>query len=191
VAYPGARLVHSGVHFFDLFRFFGAGEPVAVFGRLETGADDDDPPGSGYVEFTSGIRAYIDARSRVAHGYLELHGTTGVARVGNDASCTMALWDLPPATSPTDRFYQPRLQPGMWRRGDYPGAERLTDGRNITNLCVDEVLACLDEHRPSISSLEDGLRAQEIATAIYVSHQAGGQLVRLPLPQRDLALRAI
>jgi predicted dehydrogenase len=96
VAYPGPRLVHSGSHFFDLCRFFGAGEPTWVFGRLDGDADGDDPPGSGYVEFDTGVRLYIDARSRAAHGYLEIHGTGGIARVGNDAECEVELWVAPP-----------------------------------------------------------------------------------------------
>ena len=192
VCYPGARLVHSGVHFFDLCRFFGAGEPVAVFGRLDGDPEsDDDPPGSGYVEFDTGVRAYIDARPRATHGYLEVHGAVGVARVGNDAECTVRLWTLPEATSPADAFYQPLLRKSDWRPPADDGGGSIRLGRNINRLVLDEVVACLDEGRQPMATVRDGLIAQEIAAAIHHSHRLGGRLVPLPLAQRDLRLRAI
>lgn len=194
VCYPGARLVHSGVHFFDLIRFFGAGEPVAVFGRLAGDPNaDDDPAGSGYLELDSGVRAYIDAQSRAAHGYLELHGATGVARVGNDAACTVRLWTLPPPRAAVDAFYQPPLRDNGWcpPPDDEAGTGSIAIGRNINRRCLDEVVACLDEGRPSTSTIRDGLIAQEIAAGIHHSHRLGGRLLPLPLADRDLRLRAI
>jgi predicted dehydrogenase len=194
VCYPGARLVHSGVHFFDLIRYFGAGEPVSVFGRLEADPEtDDDPAGSGYVELDSGARAYIDARSRASHGYLELHGVGGVARVGNDASCTVQVWSLPPSRATVDAFYQPPLRDDGWRPSANDGDETgsIAFGRNINRLCLDEIVACLDDDRAPKSSIRDGLIAQEIATAIHHSHRLGGRLLPLPLTDRGLRLRAI
>jgi predicted dehydrogenase len=193
VCYSGARLVHSGVHFFDLCRFFGAGEPVAVFGRLDGDPDaDDDPPGSGYVEFDSGVRAHVDARSRATHGYLEVHGASGVARVGNDAECTVRLWTLPAPKSPVDAFYQPLLQESDWRPpADVDGTGSIRLGRNINRPYLDEVVACLDESRLPSVTIRDALIAQEIAAAIHHSHRLGGRLVPLPLAERDRRLRAI
>lgn len=192
MCYPGARLVHSGEHFFDLCRFFGAGEPVAVFGRLDGDPDrEDDPAGSGYVEFRSGVRAYIDARPRAAHGYLELHGASGVARVGNDAACTVRLWTLPEARSPVDAFYQPLIGDSGWRPPPDDGTGGIQHGRNINRLYLDEIVACLDEGRPSTSTIRDGVVAQEIAAAIHQSHRLGGRLLPLPLTERTPRLRAI
>jgi predicted dehydrogenase len=189
VCYPGALLVHSGVHFFDLCRLFGTGEARRVFGRLD-GDPSGDPPGSGYIEFDSGARAYVDARSRATHGYMEFHGAEGVARVGNDAECSVHLWRVPAAAGDVDRFYQPVLQPASWRApADEDGSIR--DGRNINRRCIDDVVACLDTGRAPAASAHDCLLAQEMAVAMHVSHAEGGRLVDLPLPDRGLRLNAI
>jgi predicted dehydrogenase len=194
VCYPGALLVHSGVHFFDLCRFFGAGDARHVFGRLDDDAAGDlpgaDPPGSGYIEFDSGVRAYVDARSRATHGYMEFHGADGVARVGNDAECGVHLWRVPAPVGDVDRFYQPILQSAAWRAPvDEDGSIRR--GRNINRRCINDVVACLDTGRAPTASAHDCLLAQEMAAAMHVSHAAGGRLVDLPLADRDLRLNAI
>lgn len=192
VCYPGARLVHSGVHFFDLFRYFGAGEPVAVFGRLEGDPEtDDDPAGSGYVEFDSGVRAYIDARSRATHGYLELHGTGGVARLGNDAAITVSAWTLPPPASPVDKVYQPPLRRSGWAPPPTDGHDSIRQGRNVNRAYFDDLVACLDGAPAPRSTIHDGIVAQEIAAAIHQSHRAGGRLIPLSQVDRSLRLRAI
>ena len=188
--YPGPLLVHSGVHFFDLCRYFGAGEARRVFGRLDGDPGAADPPGSGYIEFDSGVRAHVDARSRATHGYMEFHGAEGVARVGNDAECTVHLWRVPPPAGEVDQFYQPVLQPAGWTAPtDEDGSIRR--GRNINRRCIDEVVACLDDGRTPMASARDCLLAQEMAAAMHASHRAGGRLVELPLADRDLRLNAV
>jgi len=190
VCYPGALLIHSGVHFFDLCRYFGTGDARRVFGRLDGDAAAADPPGSGYIEFDSGVRAYVDARTRATHGYMEFHGTDGVARVGNDAECTVFFWRVPPPAGDVDRFYQPVLQPAVWTApADEDGSIRR--GRNINRRCIDDVVACLDSGRAPTASAHDCLLAQEMAAAMHVSHAAGGRLVDLPLADRSLRLNAI
>jgi len=190
ICYPGPLLVHSGVHFFDLCRYFGAGEARRVFGRLDGDAAATDPPGSGYIEFDSGVRAHVDARSRATHGYMEFHGTQGVARVSNDAECTVHQWRVPPPAGEVDRFYQPVLQPAGWTAPvDEDGSIRR--GRNINRRCIDEVVACLDDDRTPTASARDCLLAQEMAAAMHVSHRAGGRLIELPLADRDLRLNAV
>jgi predicted dehydrogenase len=190
VCYPGPLMVHSGVHFFDLCRFFGAGDPVCAIGRLDGDPDTSDPPGSAYIEFDRGVRAYVDARARAAHGYVEVHGSRGVARVGNDADATVGLWTLPPPVAPVDAFYQRALQPAGWTPpADEDGSVRA--GRNITRRCVDEVVACLDENREPVSSIRDGLWAQEMAAAIHASHRLNGRPVGIPVEDRNLRLNAV
>lgn len=190
VCYPGALLIHSGVHFFDLCRFFGTGDAKRVFGRLDGDVGAADPPGSGYIEFDTGVRAYVDARTRATHGYMEFHGTDGVARVGNDAECTVFLWRVPPPAGDVDRFYQPVLQPAAWTApADEDGSIRR--GRNINRRCIDEVVACLDHGRGPTASAQDCLLAQEMATGMYASHAAGGRLIDLPLADRGLRLNAV
>jgi predicted dehydrogenase len=190
VCYPGPLMVHSGVHFFDLCRLFGAGDPLRAVGRLDGDPDGLDPPGSAYIEFAGDVRAYVDARARAAHSYMEVHGTSGVARVGNDADATVGLWSVPPPVAPVDAFYQPRLQPAVWTPPiDEDGSVR--NGRNITRRCVDEIVACLDEGREPIASIRDGLWAQEMAAAIHTSHRAGGRPVEIPVGDRRLRLNAI
>ncbi len=192
VCYPGARLVHSGIHFFDLFRYFGAGEPVAVFGRLEGDPDtDDDPAGSGYVEFDTGVRAYIDARPRATHGYLELHGTEGVARLGNDAAITVNTWALPPPASPVDTVYQPPLRRTGWAPPPTDGRDSIRQGRNVNEAFVNDLVICLDGGSGPEATIEDGIMAQEIAAAIHQSHREGGRLIQLSRVDRSLRLRAI
>ncbi len=190
ICYPGPLLVHSGVHFFDLCRFFGAGEARMVFGRLDGDPGSADPPGSGYIEFHSGVRAYVDARRRAAHGYMELHGAEGVARVGNDADCAVHLWRVPPPAGQADHFYQPALRPADWTPPpDEDGG--IGYGRNINRWCIDEVVACLDDGRSPVASARDCLLAQEMAAAMHVSHRNGGRPVDLPLADRDLRLNAV
>jgi hypothetical protein len=67
----------------------------------------------------------------------------------------------------------------------------MTYGRNVTNGCIDEVVACLDGGRPSASSIRNGVVALEIAAAIHASHRAGGKLIPLPIEERNLELRAV
>jgi predicted dehydrogenase len=193
VCYPGPLMVHSGAHFFDLCRFFGAGDPVRAVGRLEGDPDVGDPPGSAYIEFATGVRAYVDARARATHGYMEIHGTTGIARVGNDADAAVGLWTVPPPAAPADAFYQRPPQPMAWTPPvDEEGSIRA--GRNVTRRCIDDVVACLDEGgegRGPIASIRDGLWAQEVAAAIHTSHRLGGRPVDIPVADRGLRLNAI
>jgi predicted dehydrogenase len=190
VCYPGPLMVHSGVHFFDLCRFFGAGDPVRAVGRLDGDPDAGDPPGSAYIEFAGGVRAHVDARARAAHGYMEVHGTAGIARVGNDADAAVAIWTVAPPVGAAEAVYQRPPQPAAWTPPiDEEGSIRA--GRNITRRCVDEVVACLDEGREPIASIRDGYWAQEVAAAIHASHRGGGGPVEIPVADRRLRLNAI
>jgi predicted dehydrogenase len=190
VCYPGPLLVHSGIHFFDLCRFLGAGEATRAFGRLDGDPDTADPPGSGYLEFSGGVRAYVDARGRAAHGYMEIHGTNGIARVGSDEDCTVTCWRVPDSADPARGYYQPIPEPVRWApAGSEDGSIRR--GRNINRWCVDEVVACADTGREPVASARDCLLAQEMAVAMHVSHRMGGRLVDLPLRDRDYHLNAI
>ena len=190
ICYPGPLLVHSGIHFFDLCRYVGAGEATRVFGRLDDDPTAADPPGSGYIEFDSGVRVHVDARARATHGYMEFHGSQGVARVGNDAECTVHVWRVPPSASQVDQFYQPLLEPARWTAPtDDDGSIRR--GRNINRRCIDEVVACLDDGRAPMASAQDCLLAQEMAAAMHASHLSGGRLIDLPLADRDLRLNAV
>jgi predicted dehydrogenase len=190
VCHFGPRIVHGGTHFFDLCRFF-AGDAVAVFGQVE-GDPTQDPGGSGYIRFENGVRALFDARPKVAPAYLDLLGTTGLLRIGNDAGVTIERWRLPEPSGVVDAYYQPRLvqEPFAGTDPELDRVGHIRRGRNVTRLVYDELAACVREGRESIVSGRDALAALEVAMAVIESDQSG-RLERLPLANRTRYVEAI
>ena len=175
-------LVHMGTHLFDLLGYF-AGEPVSVSGHL-AGAPAADADGVGYVRFENGIYALVDGRLKRSPGFLDLMGTEGMIRFGNDPSYTFELWVPPEKASRTARFsLEQRAFPGVPDKEEANGPAR---GRFVCRTAIDDIVACLDEDRESISSGRDARRAMEIYTGMYHSHQLGGCAVELPNQDRSL-----
>lgn len=175
-------LLHVGSHQFDLLGYF-AGEPDLAFAHL----DEDlhiDTQGSGYVHFKSGIRALVDVRPRASFGFLDLMGTTGMIRFVNDINATFELWQAEKrAESPSESQLAQQPFPGVSATEEGRGPAR---GRFVCTTAIDEIVACLDEQRESLSSGKDARQALEIAMGMYRSHQAGGRAVALPNQERSL-----
>ena len=187
--FPG-RLLHSGTHFFDLCRFFG-GDAATVFGSLE-GDIRDDGEGSGWIQLKSGIIVLFDGRAKAAPAYLELLGTTGVVRIGNGFDVNIQYLRLENQSSPMDLVYQPPLvEESLEEVGsDLDRIGNIRRGRNVTPFLLEELLQCMEQGRPSISSIENALAAQEIAVGVYESHYRGSP-EHIPVINRHRRIMAV
>ena len=175
-------LVHMGTHLFDLLGYF-AGEPDCVSGYLQ-GDPAIDADGVGYVRFKNGICSLIDGRLKRSPGFLDLMGTEGMIRFGNDPNYTFELWVPPEKASHTARHsLEQRIFPGVPDEEEANGPAR---GRFVCPMAINDIIACLDEDRDSISSGRHARQAMEIYMGMYRSHQLGGCIVKLPNEDRSL-----
>ena len=176
-------LLHMGSHLFDVMCLF-AGEPKWVFGQIY-GDDTVDADGSGYIQFGDGVVGLFDARSKIAPGFLELMGTRGLLLYCDDSDYTLEFWMPVKCADPHTQLRNKQPQPFPLLPGELQDAVP-RQGRFVTRYAVDEVIACIEQNRESISSARDARWALEIALAVYHSHRQGGKRVELPLADRSL-----
>jgi hypothetical protein len=128
--------------------------------------------------------ALIDGRPKRCLAFLEIMGTDGMIRFGNDPNYTFELW-LPSAE------ISPALGSSL-RQHPFPGVSTEesvkgpAQGRFVCPGAIDDIVACLDEDRESISSGWHARQAMEIYMGMYRSHYLGGSTVKLPNEDRSL-----
>ena len=190
-AHVSGRLIHMGTHVFDLFHFFG-GPSVDVIASVVPGSDPDDPQASGVVVLESGLHAHFDARPHSAPAILEIYGSAGTARIGNDANVTIEVFLPKPLGGGAAQYYPPLLAsvpfPGANAEADRIG--NIRQGRNLTRLTIDEVVACALTGRDPISNARHALAALEVAIAAMTASDRR-QAVALPLAERARRTLAI
>ena len=174
-------LLHMGSHLFDLMCFF-AGEPKLVSGHI-AGQDTIDTNGSGYVQFNRDVCALFSVGPKATRGYMELMGSDGLISIGNDINQTLRLWSLPRISVPAYPLpLEEQSFPGVPDEVERQGPRQ---GRYVTVHMIDEIVACIEDNRESISSGWNARSALEIAHAVYHSHRTG-KMMTLPLSDRSL-----
>ncbi len=184
VSFSG-RLVHTGTHAFDLLRYLlgevsavcATPDPAAVdAGLLEGEGRVPDIGATGTLFFGSGAVAQISGCARRYFAFeLEIEGTEGVLRIGNQTPLSLLR---PAAARYASDFTGLRAEtiPALRGAGAAPpGAIR-------------ELLAGLDGGERGVNDLDEGYKALEIALAMHESIRAGGATIPLPLRRSSLRI---
>jgi UDP-N-acetyl-2-amino-2-deoxyglucuronate dehydrogenase len=174
----GGALMHQGIHFVDLLMEF-LGEPDVVAGmtgsdaRPELGVEDT---AAAIIQFTSGVLATVLVTTSACSGpaaSLQIHGSRGSisTRAGRIDFARLAdhdggkhSEDLELAAEPTSR-----------NEGESPSQgdpSRPDDGPLFADHLrqYDDVVAAIRDGRAPRVTINDGLRALALVTAVYVSN---------------------
>lgn len=183
------NLIHTGTHAFDIMRFL-FGDVTAVRGTPEPGIGGlthqpgremlEDIGGNGTLQFANGAVGTINARAKNYFIFeFEILGSEGAIRIGN--STPLTLYKPAPARYAThfedlapvdDAEYLP-----------------LANSRSEPSAIAD-LVAGLVHGTPSTNSIEEGLKALEIALAFHESFRSEGDWVKLPLKQSALTINS-
>lgn len=162
----------GGSHLFDLLRFLIGAEAVSVFGRLDGGDGYFDPGGSGIVQFTNGVEAFIDNKTgSAAPKELDMSGSAGRIRVGDTLFPELFTKD-------------PQSPFGELVQRPFPGS---VYGASPMTVAVRELVRALETGEEPSSTLRDGRANLEIAVAFHLSHRANAR-VSLPVSDLDYAV---
>ena len=166
------RLGNVGTHVFDALCMILSDTPRAVSGTLDPELQPDcrgpefrDPGGWGVVEFSSGVRAFIDAPQVAGFPMVvRVVGSLGQVTVrGNDA--VVELWA--------------------------GGGRTLSAPKNVPSsmvIATEEIVECLINGGRPAGAGEDARAALEIIIGFHVSDRLRGQWVPLPLSGEDREL---
>jgi predicted dehydrogenase len=176
VAFCVGNLSHMGSHIIDTVHFFaGRADAEWVMGQCpqKAAAGEDDLPGAGMIQFTNGLRAYINMLDATGvRVSVELMGTTGCIR-GSDVATAWEMY---------------RHVPGERGRSElarYPFPLPLnTEAHNLAAI-RDTLRAVETGSEPSVTG-RHAAHALEIALAFRESERTG---TRIHLPLADNLLR--
>lgn len=186
VATFSGNLLHTGTHAFDVMRML-FGEVTEVRGRLDP-PDESADKSSGYeagedvelgdlggwatLRFENGAIGTVHGSAKDYFVFsFDITGRSGQIKLGNDIKPTI-FTPVPSKKASGFDIVEP-----------YP-LEIEPPKSKIPQ--VDDLVSCLKTGDQPRSSLEDGLKALEIALAIHASHLDGGRSVSLPLDKSDL-----
>ncbi len=154
-------VLHNGTHWFDLLRFV-VGEIVSVRGFQREGKATYDPTLDAVLELESGASAHLQGCDAACFSIFEMDiiGSEGRARIV-DSGHTIERFET--AEDPRYAGYR------ALRRvdADYPGM------RDTTLHAVRDLAACVAGGGTPRCSIDDALRALEIAIAVKESAQIG------------------
>jgi predicted dehydrogenase len=172
-------LSNIGSHTLALFRMF-AGAPASwVFGHMDddsAASGDGDLPGSGYVVYENGVRAFLNSRVPAQTWSLELLCEKGRI-VSRNHHATFELWtEETQAGDRGLRYDVQRMFPYPWRP------------RSSMVDAIEGVARSIEAGRETVAPGEYGRESLEIAIALRESHRRGGARVDLPLQDRSLGL---
>ena len=164
--------LHS--HTLALFRLF-AGSPVRwVFGHMDDdkeAAGTGDLPGTGYIAYENGVRAFLNSRG--AHGGWELEFICERGRiVSRNTHAWFELWGQDSETG----YAVQRQFPNPWRP------------RSSMVDAIEGVARSIEAGEESVCPGEFGREALEVVLALRESHRRGGVRVDLPLADRGLEI---
>jgi predicted dehydrogenase len=176
-------LSHNGSHLLTLVSYLAAGSQARcewVFGQMEDetrAAADDDLSGNGYLQFSTGVQAFVRTMPCGAGDWdVDVLGTSGRLRAINDGD-QVEFWKLAqPALAGR------RREPA---RHGFPAPRPDAGTANVRT--VRDLLEGLRTGKEPNCNGEMGRQALEVAVALRESHRRGG--VRIPLPLDERALR--
>lgn len=181
-------LLHDATHLFDTLRFF-AGDArwvAATASRRAHTAYPVEDDSSALIGFDGGVTAItqVNELSAYTRFEVELHGTRGAMRLGND-SCQIGTpvpiqIEHPPSEHPEFEWQQLSWAPLV-----------VEQEAPAFMLAARELVAALEGRAALTSTGADGRAAMEIIEAIYRSQLSGSAPVRLPLPPGGSALREL
>lgn len=173
-------LIHDTTHdFYAMSWWAGDPEPAWAVGRVEPerldkdGKPIQDARGSGYVEFKSGMRFFVEGLSNSASNSYVVSGTRGRIQTINHCR-DIDLWRHPAVAA--ERWMTRETQP----------LQPVTHSTQF--LALSELIAAIDEDRQPSNNGRVAVRALECALAIHASQRAGGGRVTFPLSDRQLAI---
>lgn len=168
-----ANLINHGCHWFDMLALL-AGDPgvdwVSATIDRERG-NRADPPGTGVIGFTGGIRGLVDCGPGGV-GF-DVSGTAGRLVLLNDGAVT-ALWT--------------REGSGPMKSQEFPPPPAFNDPRLAA---VADLVGAIREKRATACDLEVALRSLEVGLAFHASDAQGGGRVSLPLKERSLRIESL
>jgi predicted dehydrogenase len=176
VHYAASSLLHGHIHSLDTLLYL-LGDPRAesVRGELrpvdtviENNRLDHDPTAVYHVAFAGGLEGYTVP---MGHWDFEVFGTEGSIQGMNNGTD----WAMRRATKLADKYT-------VFRDAPYPPAE----ARSATLFCLEDLVAAVEEGRPTLGNVEITHHCTEVCLAVAESHRQGGVRVRLPLENRDL-----
>ncbi len=174
--YYMAGIANTGSHMFDLLSFFfGDVDYVQAFYSNNESLNENDPNLDGVVKFKSGLLCTVQA-ANVADFLLfetDIIGSKGrlkLTRTGLD----FEYYEVGESTiySEYKELY----------RTKFPHDVKIT-GELMVN-SVNHLVECLDTHKDSVSSGEDGLKSLELINAFMESAKENGERVYLPLKEK-------
>jgi predicted dehydrogenase len=178
-------LLHDATHLFDMLRYF-AGEARWVAAtaqrRVHTAYPVEDDS-SALIGFDHGVTAIAQVNELSAYTRydVELHGTNGAMRLGNDGywigTPTPIVIEQPPAEHPEFE----------WQRLEWAPLE-VEQAAPAFLLAARELVDALEGRAELCSTGADGRASMEIIEAIYASQLAGNAPIHLPLPAGSTAL---
>jgi len=181
-AFAGCRLSHNGSHLLTLTRYLAGGDCQWVFGAMESDEEarsDDDLAGNGYLQFDSGVQAFVRSMPcSVADWEIDVIGTEGRIRAINDGE-EVEFWKRGTPTLP-GRRREPSRQ--IFPR------PRVSESANLRT--VQNILTGLETGETPNCDGEAGRKALEIAIALRESHRRDGVRINLPLADRSLRINS-
>ncbi|NJN19016.1 MAG: Gfo/Idh/MocA family oxidoreductase [Oscillochloris sp.] len=178
-------LLHDATHLFDMLRYFaGDARWVAATAQrrrhTQYPVEDDS---SALIGFDQGVTAItqVNELSAYTRFEVELHGSNGAMRLGNDGSWIgrprPIVIEQPPAEHPEFEWQRLEWQPLEFENGPPAFLQ-----------AARELLAALEGKSGLCSTGADGRASMEIIEAIYASQLRGNLPVALPLASDSSAL---
>ena len=166
--------LHS--HTFSLFRLFAGAPAKWVFGVMdndEQAAGDGDLPGSGYIVYENGVRAFMNSRSETSglRWTLEFIGDKGRI-ISRNSHAQFELWSTHPETGEPIQCQFPK----PW----HPRSSMVD--------AIEGVCRSIEMGEEKICPGEFGREGLEIAIALRESHRRGNVRVDVPLEDRGLRI---
>jgi predicted dehydrogenase len=181
-------LLHDATHLFDLMRWY-AGEVdwlAATALRRQHTAYPVEDDSTALLRFRSGVTAValVNERTDYMRFEIDLHGTTGVLRLGNDSAeiAHAKRVSFEAARAETPDFEWQVLQSAPLP--ELPGPPAFA-------IAARELVDALEDRTTISSTGADGRASLELIMAIYESQRRGNTPVQLPLPAGPSPLAAL
>jgi predicted dehydrogenase len=172
-------LLHDATHLFDLMRWFGGDVQwlAATARRRKHHAFPVEDDRSALISFASGVIgvALVNELTEYMRFEIDLQGTTGVLRLGND-SAEIAF--AKPIHIESARAETPDFEWQVLESAPLPDLP----APPAFALAARELIDALEGHATISSTGADGRASMELIMAIYESQRRGNAPVTLPLP---------